>query len=250
VEWHAVGGQLLQAKMLDQELFYVSPQGTINHPHRGGVPVLFPQFAEYGLGRKHGLVRDQVWQISSDQRGHSYVLEPHESHAWYGRAHCEISAKMDAHQLTLIWSITNLGDVSFEFGGGLHPYFAVADIQQVRISGLEQIAFDDRYGRTLALCGDICGFDDQPFERLYCSTPDVVVFDGLRRLHLSCEGFDEWMIWNPAKDLSAALVDLPDEDWKKFICIEPVIAKKQKQLHPKQTHTAYLSIRILPMVDL
>ena len=47
------------------------------HPGRGGVPILFPQFADRGSLRKHDFVRDVVWKMVFHQR------EPHSEHLRY-----------------------------------------------------------------------------------------------------------------------------------------------------------------------
>jgi glucose-6-phosphate 1-epimerase len=56
-----LGAQVLQARLGGVAgPFYCSPLAyQFQGPARGGVPVLFPQFAEYGPLLKHGFVRNR-----------------------------------------------------------------------------------------------------------------------------------------------------------------------------------------------
>ncbi len=53
-----VDGQVLSVIFDDVELLYLSPFSSEFKPARGGVPVLFPQFANNGALSKHGFVRN------------------------------------------------------------------------------------------------------------------------------------------------------------------------------------------------
>ena len=65
------GAQVLQAGLGDvSTIFYLShlhvgavPDG----PARGGVPILFPQFADRGILQKHGLVRAAHWALLGER---------------------------------------------------------------------------------------------------------------------------------------------------------------------------------------
>jgi glucose-6-phosphate 1-epimerase len=40
------------------------------------------------------------------------------------------------------------------------------------------------------------------------------------------------MVWNPGSVGASRISDLPDEDWDRFICIEPIILAEPKTLSP------------------
>jgi glucose-6-phosphate 1-epimerase len=66
-----LGAQVLQACLGDVvSIFYLSPLSggaTSGVPAHGGVPVLFPQFAERGSLSKHSLVRSAHWSLLEEQ---------------------------------------------------------------------------------------------------------------------------------------------------------------------------------------
>jgi glucose-6-phosphate 1-epimerase len=49
------------------------------------------------------------------------------------------------------------------------------------------------------------------------------------------------MIWNPGEEGAKAIQDLPNDDWTKFICIEPIISKP-KILEPGELFIGELQI--------
>ena len=71
-----------------------------------------------------------------------------------------------------------------------------------------------------------------------------LTYDNLA-LELNQKGFDEWMIWNPGQALAKSMLDLPNKDWKKFICIEPVIASKPKLLESGAIFDGTLNINLI-----
>ena len=60
----SIGAQILSANFIkNTNIFYKSPINVFGKTIRGGIPVLFPQFSNNGNLRKHGFVRDIVWEL-------------------------------------------------------------------------------------------------------------------------------------------------------------------------------------------
>lgn len=247
LSWHTLGGQLYAAQLGDQPLFYLSPltppaadaQGAL----RGGVPVLFPQFAHRGYGPKHGFVRQQIWEALPDQNGYSLDVPPQLERHWSGHAQLQITALAQPDELSISLHITNTGEEAFSFTGGLHPYFVVDQLQQTQIVGLDSTPFDDRYHHEEAL--GHYPWSELPFERLYFQAPELLLNANGRQLQLTTTGFHNWMIWNPGARVARQLRDLPDADWERFVCIEPVIVEPALRLQPQMTFVGTLTIRQL-----
>lgn len=251
-----LGGQILQAHLeLGDGVFYLSPiapGGAM--PARGGVPVLFPQFADRGPLPKHGLVRTVRWalvQESRSEQAHGVAFEltvaPGQFADWPHVAHLILKAEALQNGLLLSLQITNTGNDAFTWTGGLHPYFAVGDVQACSLVGLAGLPVQDRYDASLTTePDDTPGWGKQPFERLYDACPPLTLITGSRQLTLTASGFEQWMVWNPGQEGGDALPDLPAGDWQRFICIEPVSASRPVSLLPGAVFTGTLDVRWLP----
>lgn len=250
------GAQILQAHLgTGGDIFYLSPRSPVGSvPIRGGVPVLFPQFADRGPLPKHGLARTALWalvQESKSDEAHSAVFElalaPRPLGVWPHAAHLILQAEASLHGLRLCLQITNTGSSAFSWTGGLHPYFAVDDVQTCSLTGLAGLRVQDRYAPCLSTePGGAPNWNGQPVERLYGACPPLTLFTGSRALAITANGFEQWMVWNPGHDGGDALPDLPTGDWRRFVCIEPVCVSHPVSLLPGQVFTGTLDIRVLP----
>jgi glucose-6-phosphate 1-epimerase len=238
--YRALGAQILQARLAQgTALFYCSPLlDEFPGPARGGVPVLFPQFADVGPLQKHGFARNFDWRLLEHASGNGEQwlhlrldIGAGDVPAWAHAARLELTATARAQQVEFRLSVLNTGTDAFSFTGGLHPYFAVDDLLQAHVAGLQSLAATDRYVPEYERQSESqLQFSDAPFERLYDGCPALVLVSGARRLRLSATGFDQWMVWNPGREGARDLKDLPDEDWQRFICIEPVRVRRPVML--------------------
>lgn len=253
----ALGAQVLQACLGDvAAIFYLSPLCPLclgamaAVPARGGVPVLFPQFADRGILPKHGFVRAAHWsllgeQVSQISHALSYGLsiEPIDYPTWPYAARLSLLVKITREALCFELQVINTGSSSFSWTGGLHPYFAVQDVLKSSLSGVEGLGVQDRYDPNLRIQpdGDV-NWTRQPFERLYDKCPPLVLNTGGSLLRCSASGFDQWMIWNPGEVGGNALGDLPVGDWQRFVCVEPVCVNNPVVLAPDASFKGTLHI--------
>lgn len=232
---------------MSQSLFYTSPITVSSKPPRGGVPVLFPQFADRGPLKKHGYARDHEFRLvetSSNNGIDSLVTELHIlSGTWPS---WPFSALIRLHQTTyddgaeFRLEIQNLSSEPFEWSGGLHPYFQVGDLRKIELYGLNDVSRKSKLntGVVYGEQGQII-FDSSEFETLFLTANSLRIVDPVasREMRLECFGFQEWMVWNPGNDLCTQLGDLPADDWKRFLCIEPVAAESKLRLEPGHLFT-------------
>jgi glucose-6-phosphate 1-epimerase len=54
------------------------------------------------------------------------------------------------------------------------------------------------------------------------------------------------MVWNPGTELAAGLGDMPLADWQRFVCVEPVLAAKEKRLGVGEVFAGRLAVTLLP----
>lgn len=248
--WQSTGAQVLTAEVGGWPLLYCSPlhDPGSRRPARGGVPVLFPQFADRGPHKKHGWARDVEWSLVDEQItdgahwAHWQLELGKDAHPdWPYLARLDLSAKASTDALWFELQITNTGSNAFNWTGGLHPYWAVSDVRKCTITGLTGTVVQDRFnpGKKVEACDRV-----QPtgnaFESLYDTPAPIELTSDHRTLRLSMTGFDQWMIWNPGEMEARHMADIPSGGWQAFICIEPVRASRPYLLEPGDTFVGTL----------
>ncbi len=182
-----------------------------------------------------------------DDKAHKVALRLEASHSTqclHGMpSTLELRAEACDERASISLIVENRGTEELSWTGGLHPYFAVPNISGVTVRGLEGATVADRYApdRTIETAAALV-FDGQPFERLYSGPAGVVLEGAEGALLISMSGFEEWMVWNPGAEGAAALSDMEQDDWKRFICIEPVVVSRPKLLQPGDSFLGSLEI--------
>jgi glucose-6-phosphate 1-epimerase len=219
------------------ELLYLSPLVDVypDNPIRGGIPLMFPQFGDSGPLRKHGFVRDLQWNLvnETDDAGGknlSYTLDikSNDFPEWPFDAALKFDVRLSLQTLTIGLSVQNTGQRAFTFTCGFHPYFAISSRKDILVNGLEGLPFKDSFPGDNAY--ELHA--DELVERQYMGDAEIRFFNGYDWLKITASGFDSWMVWNPGRPGATRISDLPDEDWDRFICIEPIVLSEPKTLLP------------------
>lgn len=246
-----VGAQVLQTQLAGADIFYLSPI-SLTPPLRGGVPVMFPQFADVGPLAKHGLVRTAPWRLTKDVKtatshtlGFSLAIDAEDHASWPHAARLELEVTGTPNLLVFALRVANTGNDSFGWTGGLHPYFALQDLLASRLQGLAGLPVQDRFDANCQVqpAGDL-RWTEEPFERLFDGCPALALDCGTHTLRLSASGFDQWMVWNPGRVGADALKDLPRGDWRRFVCVEPVCVTRPVHLLPGASFEGQLRIEL------
>jgi len=247
------GGQLVSwIPAGDQERLYLSPLAVAGGGQavRGGIPVVFPQFAQRGPLPRHGLARDRVWQwVEGADRGGVMigVLRLTDDEAtraiWPHRFEAELSFSLAGLQLDVELAISNTGETAFDFTAALHTYLLIDDLRHARLSGLYGVRYlDSLTGLTQPQELDPLGFVGE-IDRIYFDTHAIQkaplrLSTAMGRMTIQAEGFDDAVVWNPGPTRSAAISDLPDDDWQRFLCIEAAAIGTPVTLAPGQEWVA------------
>ncbi|OHX12263.1 D-hexose-6-phosphate mutarotase [Chromobacterium sphagni] len=245
-----LGGQLLDYRRDGEApLFYLSPQATYQAGKaiRGGVPVCWPWFGPHPAGSgqpAHGVARQQLWTLADAGRdGEVFHVK------LAGPRHGELSANLEYRigpdGVEIALHSRNHGAQPQTVSAALHSYFAVSDIANVSLSGLEGAPAHDKVGdaRTL-LPAEPFRFAGEVDLVAYSAHPVTLDDSGwCRRLVIASAGSASTVLWNPAPAKAQRFADLPDEDWRCFICVETANAGDDaRTLAPGAGHT--LSCRL------
>jgi glucose-6-phosphate 1-epimerase len=230
LSWTPAGGR---------EWFFLSRRTALQAGQtvRGGVPVMFPQFAERGSLPKHGFVRSLPWELGSAD-GRRVTLElrdnDHTRSLWPHPFLAQLTVELDDHALQIALQVEDTGESAFSFTAALHSYFLVGDVHRAAVAGLEGVRYLDK---TLGM--KECVQQDAPvrvngeLDRVYRHvTKPVVLVDeaGARRLQIAAQGFEDVVVWNPGQEQAAGLPDMDSAEHARMLCIEAAQAVDAVQL--------------------
>lgn len=238
------GGQVLSwAPAGGKERLYLSDQAVFDGRSaiRGGVPVCFPQFAALGALPRHGLVRTRPWAVVDQRCGDDYALvtlritDDADTRAlWPHAFSLELSVAIEESRLDLELEATNTGDAPFAFTAALHSYLRVGEVEECRLEGLYGLSYRDRArGDTLTRdSGDALLIDDETDRIYFNTTRPLLLREYERSLGINAEGFPDTVVWNPWEPGAAALADLPDNGFRRMLCVEAAVVGEPIRLDP------------------
>ena len=181
---------------------------------RGGVPVIFPQFAERGTGMRHGFARVSNWRLADSGEGYAVFaltqadLAPANMQAWPHGFELQLRVALQDDTLSLTLDVRNTGADAFAFSSALHTYFLVDALGQVSIEGVQE--------QLLRIADKI----DQIYRGIKGA---ITLAQPGGMLTLSQSGFRDAVVWNPGEADTRALADMEDDEYLRFVCIEPAL---------------------------
>ncbi len=220
VSWTPAGGR---------EWLYLSPTSALGDGAsiRGGVPVIFPQFNRRGPDfdvPRHGFARNRRWRLASrSEEAATFLLEDDDATLglWPHAFALRLSVRLARKRLELGLEAVNTGSTAFAFTAALHTYLAVVDIASTRLHGLQGV-------RCLDTVAGTNGNGPEAALR-FAGETDVIWYDLPRpllletpqgSLEIATSGFPDAVVWNPWAERAVSLADLPDEDYRRMLCIE------------------------------
>ena len=194
---------------------------------RGGIPMCLPWF---GINRddpgkpKHGLVRTEPWQKGEHRMLPSGELElvftyHHAGNDLFAPAFdCTVTMRF-GRELHLELALTNRSTDEATFSWAWHSYFAVDNVREIEVEGLEDVDYLDntrglergRQHGSLTFPGEV--------DRVYESAPAYQRILTRAPISTSSEHCRSVITWNPGPELAATLVDVGDH-YREFVCVE------------------------------
>lgn len=205
---------------------------------RGGVPVVFPQFADRGPLPKHGFARVVPWEPVGESADTVTLrlADTLETRAlWPHNFRAELRISLD-RALTLTLRVLNTGDAPLEFTAALHTYLRVGDVRRATLEGLRGTRYLDKVEggeprmeehAALTVAGEV--------DRVYLDAPARLRLrdEALGRVvEVEQEGFPDTVVWNPWVEKARALEDLADEEYLEMLCVEAAAVGAPVRLEP------------------
>ena len=192
---------------------------------RGGIPVIFPQFAGLGPLPQHGFARNREWEVVDDTSGGGHAaFELRDSaetrklwpHAFIARVSVELGEK----SLAVCLRVENGGESNLIFTAALHTYIRVGDVRRVRVTGLSGINYRDRNRSNAEVneTGDALTVSG-PVNRIYANVPGPLeIADGDdRRISVTADRLEDVVVWNP---WTQQVPGMSPDDYLRMICVE------------------------------
>lgn len=244
-----------------QPVLWMSRQSPLEHgkPIRGGVPICFPWFAHHGRKRNaplHGVARvmdwsvDQVRQSPTGQVTIRLALRPGEDALRQWDCHFELGYTITVGEsLRMALTCRNVGADLDVYTEALHTYFAVGDVRQVRVYGLENTEYVDKTRGGVRRNQGIEPITiTEETDRVYVATRSTCVLNDPtlgRTITVQKSGSDTTVVWDPHAAKAAAMEDLGDDEWQGFLCVETANAVHTAvALLPGQSHTMEARIKV------
>ena len=200
----------------------------------GGIPVCWPQFGNRFSKDlpQHGFARKMVFDV----RGTEYSEEMTEltlglksddetRKLWSHDFDLELKVSVSM-KLNLSLKTTNTGSEPFGFSCGFHPYFLLRERDAAVVKGLAGCDYFNGVTQTPDehLDGDLAMTSETDHIFSLPSAPKhefAIIDPGLgRAIALVSSGNARAVVWNPGPE--GKLPDLAPDDWRKFVCVEPV----------------------------
>ncbi|MFJ4114534.1 D-hexose-6-phosphate mutarotase [Pseudomonas sp. NPDC089758] len=262
------GAQILSYQHVGEPpLLWLSDQAIFRQGKsvRAGVPVCWPWFgnlqrnpeAVQGMfhgtqAPAHGLARTRDWKLLGIEEAASALrieFELPEAQGDLPHWPHDVELKLlivmgDALELTL--TSRNRGNSSVTISQALHSYFAVSDVREARVEGVEGLDYIETLADweqrqqqgALTFAGET--------DRIYLNTPgqlSIVDPHWNRRITLNSRGSRSAVIWNPWTDRAQALPDMADDGWQRMLCIETAnVWDDVVELKPGAVHALHVAI--------
>lgn len=229
-----------------EEVLFMGKTATFapGEPIRGGIPVVFPQFANTGPLSQHGFARKSEWKVSEGEEQaedeSSVTLELLDDHRtrelWPHHFRAELSLTLGERSLEVKLGVINIGDDVFTFTSALHTYLAVTDIRETVIRGFGGKWYVDKTHGGIEVKDEAKKFTvSDEMDRVYIKGPKKVEVEdrgGSRRIQVHATGFKDSVVWNPWVEKVTGFIGLDTDDYLRMICVESAQIGSPVELKP------------------
>jgi len=238
----------------------------VGRPAGAGIPVVWPWFANdhqwFSFEPKrdrvngkpagsHGFARTQEWTLTSATRKGKDVelvleLGPNEVSRLMGFDNFHLTMTfLIGRTLTPALKVLNQDSKPLIYEEDFHHYFAVGDIHEVKVKGLEPTSYIDKVdGMKVKPAShaplSFTGFVDRIYED---TTAELVIVDEMlkRHLRLRKKGSNTTVVWNPWENAN----NPANSEWHEFVAVEVAnAAKNTVTLPPGESRTMGVEISV------
>jgi D-hexose-6-phosphate mutarotase len=235
-----------------EEFFWISPRSplTAGTPIRGGIPLCLPWFGPNAEGGpQHGFARTQEWALVDAEAladGRSrVVLElrgddshcPQWPHAFLFQLAVTVGSELD-----LTMTVENLSEKAAPLSFAFHTYFAVPDVAQAKVQGLEGVTYIDKMDGFIRKQQQGAVQLTAATDNVYLDAPRVQTVQAGKaayeiRSRASCAVV--WNAWNNDRNIA----DIGEGNHVGYLCVERGdVMDRALVLEPGMIYTAEMTL--------
>ncbi|WP_318466436.1 D-hexose-6-phosphate mutarotase [Photobacterium leiognathi] len=241
------GGHLIWFKPAgEKDIIWLSENAEFDTQKaiRGGIPVCWPWFGKAGTP-SHGFARTSQWTLQEHRENENGVIvslqleDNEETRALWPYKFNNVLTFEIGTELKVSLTSTNTDNQPWSYGGALHTYFDIADINNIEITGMGSTYLDSTQQGKACEGGDVLTFTCET-DRVYTQPEATITINDKnneRNILVTNEGHNAAVIWNPWQELSISMGDMADNSFETMVCVESTIHQPSIELAPGQSHT-------------
>lgn len=237
------GGQVLSFKPTGhKDVLWLSDRShyQVGKAIRGGIPLCWPWFGTNDKNIKnqkavnHGFARQLPWKIDSleaDEAGVTLilVLVGENQHPLWPNAYQLTQTLFFGQNFKQSLAMSNLSQEDAQYSAALHSYFTVSNPSNVSIDGLTGVSYNDKLTGTSSIQQQVVSCVGE-IDREYHSSEKMTLVDSQwqRKIDIVSRNCQQWVLWNPGKELANTMADIHPQGEQEYICLEAANTRWQR----------------------
>ena len=249
------GAHVLAFRPREQrEMLWLSPKCKLQPGTaiRGGIPLCLPWFGPGPDGKSaHGFVRTADWTLANSEtlpsgatRVTLELVGDASTSALWPHAFVFQLELLVADTLTLTLSATNRSQAAAPFAFAFHTYFAVPDVAQARVIGLEDTDYIDKMdgGTRKRQAGEVT--IDAATDRIYLDVPrkqTIESADGRIAVESDAGSAIVWNAWDNDRNIA----DMGEGNHVGYLCVERgEVAERALTIPAGETFQSWMTLSL------
>jgi D-hexose-6-phosphate mutarotase len=237
-----------------REMLWLSPKCKLQPGTaiRGGIPLCLPWFGPGPDGKSaHGFVRTATWTLANAERTASgatrVVLElagDGSTCALWPHSFVFQMEFVVGQTLTMRLSATNRSNQTAPFAFAFHTYFAVPDVAQTRVTGLEDTTCIDKLDNASRQRQTGAVTISDATDRIYLDVPAIQTIEstaGKIAIESDAGCAVVWNAWNNDRNIA----DMGEGNHVGYLCVERgEIADRSLTIQPGETYRSWMTLSL------
>ena len=219
---------------------------------RGGVPICWPWFGQHptdGTYCNHGFARVIPWKLEKTTQLKNGATKVTLKMLPTPEALKQLTYNYEL-ELTIIvgdtlylnLKTTNLSNNPFTISEGYHTYFYISDIKNIKITGLENAVYTDKFENFNREIQKSSISFDGAFDRVYSNTSnDCYIEDEIfnRVITVKKSNSNSTVVWTPWEEIAKKMGDMGEKDeWRRMVCVETAnLHENSVVIYPSLSHS-------------